>query len=130
MAVLPIMPDDGTDLVSRNMREASAHGFGRGMALPQTYYWFYQQVRNRGPWDYKQQDHNLANFGNFNYGASGFAAGIPEDTLYRGAGFAQGQAGTSKPQWGAWYGKPPYGDDPRDQFWIKQGIDYAKQHGY
>ncbi|BBT92240.1 hypothetical protein WP8W19C02_38600 [Enterobacter cloacae] len=24
----------------------------------------------------------------------------------------------------------PYGDDPHDQFWIKQGIDYARQHGY
>lgn len=92
---MAIMPDDGTDLTLRNMREANARGFGHGMALPQTYYWFYQQVRNRGPWDYKQQDHNVANVGNFNYGASGYAAGIPEGTLYRGAGFAQGQAGTS-----------------------------------
>jgi hypothetical protein len=27
---------------------------------------------------------------------------------------------------GAWYGPFPYGDDPHNQFWIKQGIDYAK----
>lgn len=130
MAVLPTMPPKGTWLIDANMREASCHGFGRNMALPETYYWFYHQVKNHGPWDYKQQRHDLANFGNFNYGATGFAAGIPEETLYKGAGFAQIRAGTSNPQWGAWHGKPPYGDDPRDQFWIKQGIDYAKQHGY
>lgn len=47
MAILPIMPDDGTDFTLKNMRETNARGFGRGMALPQTCYWFYQQVRNR-----------------------------------------------------------------------------------
>lgn len=55
---------------------------------------------------------------------------FPKKTLYMGAGFTQSRAKTSRPQWGAWYGKFPYGDDPRDQFWIKQGIDYARQHGY
>jgi hypothetical protein len=53
MAVLPQMPSGGTRLIDSNMREASTHGAGRNMALPQTYYWFYQQVKNRGPWDYK-----------------------------------------------------------------------------
>jgi len=62
------------------------------MALPQTYYWFYQKVRNHRPWDYKQQDRKLADFGNFNYGAAGFAAGILEKTLYMGVGFAQSRA--------------------------------------
>lgn len=72
MAVLPQMPSGGTRLIDSNMREASTHGAGRNMALPQTYYWFYQQVKNRGPWDYKQQRRDLANFDNFNYGAAGF----------------------------------------------------------
>ncbi|AJZ91257.1 Rhs-Related protein [Klebsiella michiganensis] len=130
MAVIPIMPREGAGLIMKNMREARSNGMSRNMALPQTYYWFYQKVRNSGPWDYKQQDRSLANFGNFNYGAAGFAAGIPEETLFIAAGFAQTRAGTSQPQWGAWYGSFPYGDDPHDQFWIKQGIDYAKQHGY
>lgn len=130
MAVIPGLPEEGIDLVIKNMKEAHYHGMSRNMALPQDYYWFYQKVRNHGPWDYKQQDRTLANFGNFNYGAAGYAAGIPEKTLYMGAGFAQSRANTSNTQWGAWYGKPPYGDDPRDQFWIKQGIDYARQHGY
>lgn len=130
MAVIPRTPDGGTELMIKNMREARAHGMHRNMALSQTYYWFYQKVRNQGEWDYKQKDSGLANFGNFNFGAAGLAAGIPEGTLYAGAGFAQSRAGTSRPNWGAWYGKFPYGDDPHDQFWIKQGIDYAKQHGY
>lgn len=130
MAVIPILPDEGTRLLQANMRKARLNGAYRNMALPRTYYWFYQKVRNGGEWDYKQKDRRLADLGNFNYGAAGYAAGIPEGTLYAGAGFAQSRAGTSRPNWGKWYGKFPYGDDPRDQFWIKQGVDYAKQHGY
>ncbi|QKN84023.1 hypothetical protein A8O29_012395 [Scandinavium goeteborgense] len=68
--------------------------------------------------------------GNFNYGATGFAAGIPEEILMMGAGFAQSRAGTSEREWGEWYGPHPHGDDPNDQRWIKQGVDYAKQHDY
>ena len=40
------------------------------------------------------------------------------------------KAGTSRPEWGNFTGAPPFGDDPMDQFWIKQGIDYVKQHHY
>lgn len=130
MAVLPILPEEGISLVNKNMREARFHGMSRNMALAQHYYWFYQQVRNHGPWYYKQRDRSLANFGNFNYGATGLALGIPENTLLIAAGFAQSRAKTTKEKWGAWYDKPPYGDDPHDQFWIQQGIDYACQHGY
>ncbi|MFE8116922.1 polymorphic toxin type 44 domain-containing protein [Brenneria goodwinii] len=130
MAVIPLMPSGGFPLLHQNMREARRNGMPRGMATPQTYYWFYQRVRNGGPWDYKQQDRAWANFGNFNYGASGTAAGIPPNILFMGAGWAQSRAGTSQPAWGLWYQKPPYGDDPRDQFWIQQGIDYANKHGY
>ncbi|CAM4335950.1 MULTISPECIES: polymorphic toxin type 44 domain-containing protein [Lelliottia] len=130
MAVLPYMPSPGTWLLCSNMREARSHGQSRNMALPPTYYWFYQMVRNHGPWDYKQQSHTLQNFGNFNFGAAGFSAGIPANTLLIGAGWAQSHAKTSRPNWGAWYGRPPYGDDPHDQFWIKQGIDYALENGY
>ncbi|KMV72044.1 hypothetical protein WB66_04945 [bacteria symbiont BFo1 of Frankliniella occidentalis] len=130
MAVIPITPDGGTSVIWKNMREARIHGMPRDMATLRVYYWFYQKVRNHGPWDYKQQSYQLQNFGNFNFGATGTAAGIPADILLMGAGWAQSRAGTSQPNWGHWYSKPPYGDDPRDQFWIKQGIDYAKQHGF
>ena len=97
MAVIPLLTNEGTKLVEKNMRLAKANGMPRNMALPQTYYWFYQKVRNGGEWDYKQRHRKFANLGNFNYGAAGFAAGIPEGTLYAAAGFAQHRAGTSQP---------------------------------
>ncbi|WP_210080899.1 polymorphic toxin type 44 domain-containing protein [Pantoea endophytica] len=128
MASVPIGP--GALIIQNNMREARCNGMSRGMATPATYYWFYQKVRNRGPWDYKQFDFNWAAFGNFNFGATGRAAGIPDDILLMGAGFAQTLAGTSKSRWGKWYDVPPYGDDPTDQRNIREGIEYAKQHGY
>lgn len=31
-------------------------------------FWFYDQVRNKGPWDYKQQGRKYEDFGNFNFG--------------------------------------------------------------
>ncbi len=87
--------------------------------------WFYNQVRNKGPWDYKQQGRAYQNFGNFNFGATGAAAGIQSPILLRGAGYAQEQAGTSTPSWGHWYNfRGPFGDDPADQEQIKNGIAY------
>lgn len=130
MAVIPLLPSKGIPLVLNNMRIARAQGMSRNMATLTTYMWFYSKVKNRGPWDYKQGHPELANFGNFHYGAAGFAAGIPAKILHMGAGCAQERAKTSMPKWGHWYQKPPYGDDPRDQFWIKQGIDYARKIGY
>ncbi|WP_233445460.1 polymorphic toxin type 44 domain-containing protein [Enterobacter asburiae] len=130
MAVIPLLPKEGIALALANMRIARAHGMSRNMAIPTTYLWFYQKVRNKGPWDYKQGHPELANFGNFNYGSAGYAAGIPSETLLMGAGWAQERAKTSKKKWGHWYQKPPYGDDPHDQFWISQGIEYAKKYAY
>jgi hypothetical protein len=102
---------------------------------------FYGLVRNKGPMDYKQGAHTLsdtgqlgpspyADFGNFNYGAVGAAFGIPQNLLFRGAGYAQGQAGTSSPEWGNWKGGPPYGDDPNDQAQINAGYNYYKAGCY
>lgn len=34
--------------------------------------------------------------------------------------------GNGREEEGNWRG-PPYGDDPKDQFWIKRGIDFAKR---
>lgn len=99
-------------------------------------YWFYQQVRNHGPWDYKQTTTydsggiNYQDFGNFNFGMTGAAAGIELQVLLRGAGWAQEQAGTSTPEWGHWYGGPPYGDDPADQAEIIAGFNYYKNGCY
>ncbi len=91
--------------------------------------------------DYKQQrDGHYENFGNFNYGATGRAFGFDANTLLRMAGDAQIKAGTSKPGWGDPQmlgpfpnpflpGIPPYGDDPRDQYCIKKGIEYYEEYG-
>ena len=103
-------------------------------------------VQNKGLWDYKQQSGNLANFGNFNAGATGAAMldsyGVPraeaEQLLLRGGGWAQGKAGTSSSEWGNYKDNIPfvgntnpnssYGDDPTDQYFIQQGINYYYNH--
>ena len=131
MASPPLIgPSGGWQILQNNMQEARGRSYGRDKALPQTYYWFYQKVRNRGPWDYKQFNPYWAAFGNFNFGAAGTAAGIHAGILLMGAGWAQSHAGTSKEIWGSWYGDAPYGDDPADQRAIREGIEYARQHGF
>ena len=100
--------------------------------------WFYNQVKNKGPWDYKQEGkkdgNNYQAFGNFNYGAADreiFWTSI----LLQEAGRAQIAAGTSEPAWGTpglrglpFTGTGSYGDDPEDQFWIQQGANYHANH--
>ena len=102
-----------------------------GMVLgPSDYMWFFHMVRNGGPWDYKQGGRQFADFGNFNFGAVGYAMGIPEQILLRAAGWAQSQAGTSASSWSYWWWLTPYGDDPMDQKMIEAGIQYAVQRGH
>jgi RHS repeat-associated protein len=99
-----------------NIREAGRH------VNP---FWFYNQVRNRAPWDFKQQG-PYEDFGNFNYGATGYMFGFPTFIVLRLAGWAQSRAGTSRPEFGHWWGMAPYGDDPADQAQIRRGIQYAQ----
>lgn len=47
---------------------------------------FYDQVRNKGPWDLKQQGRQYEEAGNFVYGVTGKALRIPEQVLMRAAG--------------------------------------------
>jgi hypothetical protein len=102
--------------VDKNMKEAGNMGL----------YFFYQAVRNKSRWDYKRRNPELyQDFGNFNFGATGYAAGLGP-ILLPGAGWAQSRARTSKPEWGNWYGKAPYGDDPADQAMIRAGMQYAR----
>lgn len=90
--------------------------------------WFRNQVRNSGPWDYKQINPGYQNFGNYNYGYAGTAMGIGSGVLLRQAGRAQVAAGTSQSNWGdpgtlgAFGGEAPFGDDPLDQMYISHGI--------
>ncbi|MCA2028392.1 type IV secretion protein Rhs [Enterobacter sp. K16B] len=130
MACIPLYLPRGLEILRDYIRLARARHEVQDMAAPLTYIWFYQRVRNRGPWDYKQKNKLWADYGNFHYGAVGYAAGIPAEILHIAAGAAQEVAKTSLPVWGHFYSDAPFGDDPRDQFWIKQGIDYVKQHHY
>ena len=94
-------------------------------------FWFRNQVKNKGPWDFKQQGQQYENFGNFHYGVVGRAFGFSGTVLLREAGRAQQAAGTSLSEWGSpgwrinpWGGSGAYGDDPADQKMIKEGIRY------
>jgi hypothetical protein len=96
-------------------------------------WWFKNQVKNKGPWDFKQINPIYTDFGNFHYGAIGRASGFPSSLLLREAGRAQQDAGTSRSDWGSpgwrfnpWGGTPPYGDDFDDQEQIQRGIDYCE----
>jgi hypothetical protein len=110
--VPPGPPDANVDL---NMAETMRH-------WPP---WLLTMVPNKRPWDYKQRNPRYDAFGNFNFGAVTRAAGIPGDIALRGAGWAQRQAGTSRPAFGSTYlGTGSFGDDPEDQYWIEQGRRY------
>ena len=95
---------------------------------------FYDQVVDGGPWDCKRSDGVFESFGNFHYGAVGSASGLfPEYTLLNEPGRYQVGKGRSQAGWGEPSlatslpgGTPPYGDDPQDQFRIKQGIDFRR----
>ena len=116
--------------------------FAEGIWNPFT---FQDLVRTGGDWDIK---HNLStiygigaaekssfkfgnsfveaqDLGNFHYGATGKATGIfPEWFMLYKAGRAQINGDTSRPEWQQGLFTPPYGDDPRDQKWIKQGFQH------
>lgn len=111
-----------------------------GGSFPAFDIWFKEQVQDKAPWDYKYltPDHKVYEpFGNFNYGATGAAAGYSLDTLYRVAGWIQQHGGdasagsgtTSPTLLDAYLGRSgsyPYGDASLDAGYIQQGYSYAK----
>ena len=128
--LIPVPP--GADILA-NINAAMAH---RNDNVVSKYLWFYNQVHDGGPWDYKRGGNpQYEPFGNFNYGATGRMLGVSPETLQRMAGLAQIWKGTSKPTFGTNPGRvqsllgvggtPPYGDDPRDQMFIDRGFHYA-----
>jgi hypothetical protein len=137
-----IKPEPGTSIAAniceatswRNAAILQAIVFGPAQgATSYAYsgYKWYNLVRNGGDWDYKNRPDQVNNpetqrFGNYNYGATGTALGLPEQVLLKRAGWAQGRAGTQLPEYGSPLGGPPYGDAFEDQIAIKKGIDYAK----
>ena len=87
--------------------------------------WFYNQVRGKGPWDYKQKSRKYEDFGNFNFGATGTAFGLSKGILRRGAGWANQQASSNRQHLGNPLGDYPYGDDYHDQVMIDNGINFC-----
>ena len=110
---------------------------------------FYENVAPGGKWDVKHRSHDdryagasqaaRERQGNWLFGAASaaWAAGAIGDSggemglqvLLRGAGAVQRQVGTSRPEWG----KPtdlfgPFGDDPRDQYYIKRGFKFFERN--
>jgi RHS repeat-associated protein len=97
-----------------------------------TIFEFYNAVKSGGKWDYKQLDPaKYEDFGNYNYGVAGRAAGFGEYELKTAAGAYQMYSGTSDIDWLLpWSKTYAYGDDPNDQKWINEGIrDYESYYG-
>lgn len=86
---------------------------------------FVEHVRSGGFFDYKQLGNEYENFGNFHFGVVGRAAGLSPRFLKFGAGMYQlyqdltvSNRSIHWENWGTFF------DDPIDQYWIQQGIDY------
>lgn len=123
--VPPLAPDGVTlaENVEKIQREVEDHPAPEWTYVP-AFDVLYENVRNKGPMDFKQQGSEYEDFGNFNFGVVGRSAGISEAILKRGAGWAQHRAGTNKEKDGHYLGGAPYGDDPEDQAQIDAGIRY------
>jgi hypothetical protein len=116
-------PPPGVDL-EKNMREAEAH---RG-----DLFWLKDQVNSGKPWDYKNvqgvnESERIEDFGNFNYGATGAALGVPDWMLYAAAGDKQLKDHPNDPEQTTSRWSYPYGDDPRDAEMIRRGIEYYRK---
>ncbi len=100
--------------------------------------WFFSMVAAHQPWDYKDRDPEGAakgnsiyeDFGNFNYGATGGAAGYSLNVLQHMAGFVenyknQGMKSRNMVEARAGIGgQYPYGDKFEDAKQIENGFAY------
>jgi hypothetical protein len=99
--------------------------------------WFSSKVASGMVWDYKQYDHQgysigqskFEDFGNFNYGAVGAAAGYSLSVLQHMAGYVQqhDNEGTKTNEVFARLGiggTYPYGDQLKDAVQIDRGFNY------
>jgi len=98
--------------------------------------WFKNKVQNGGDWDFKNYETGqYEEFGNFHYGVVGRALGLPEVVLLWAAGNNQMTTNLKmlihgdlnlQPSSGNIF-LPPFGDDPKDQYWIDQGYNYCSK---
>ena len=90
--------------------------------------WFAHMESPGQPWDYKAQGGmQYDNFGNFNYGAAGAAAGLPLAELQTIGGALSVALGTGNQQkYGKFYHSPYYGHPPAKSAEISAGYAYYK----
>lgn len=98
---------------------------------------FVNAVKTGGKWDFKQYGAKYEDFGNYHFGIVAKGFGFDKEFSLRGAGAYQNltdlkriMKGKSRIGDGCFLGGEPYGDDPNDQKWIKEGfndfLDYIK----
>lgn len=132
---IPMAPSGAN--VNANIRTAQSRNSLKSYSVPTLYgssqpnlmngpRWFYNQVDYGGPWDYKTQNpagtQRYTDFGNFNYGAAGRAAGFSANELLWGAGLAQLKHDIGNGQWPQ--GPGTRFDNPDDAAPILAGIKY------
>lgn len=142
------------NLISMNISEAKDlsptdfydHVKGKGVwdykNRENTIYGLVNDLKDNTNFTFQGSKMDAADIGNHHFGIMGKAAGFNDVTLLQMAGWAQMKAGTSLPEWQKsktvnYPGMgvsvptrvylPPYGDDPRDQILIKNGINYYKR---
>jgi hypothetical protein len=119
--------------VDTNIKEVQsglAHG-GIDSGIPQfmnTFDWWLGQVCcDNSPWNYKALGGQYDDLGNFNFGATGAALGIPDNLLLRGAGMAKWWKRSPDPDGNPLFGPyPQYGNALKKQQMILEGIRYFK----
>jgi RHS repeat-associated protein len=95
---------------------------GYSMFNPGTAIAYVNLVRTNGQWDYKNAaGYQYDPYGNFNFGATSAALGVPYYLVQNGAGFVQGDPSTGS---GALFFQWPYGDDAPGALQIQAGYNY------
>jgi RHS repeat-associated protein len=120
---VPLHPD-GVD-PSKNIQDAEENGYP---------WWFNHVKKWNGPWDYKNyngQPHpEYDDFGNFNYGATGAAMGVPLNLLLRGAGAAKWRRYPGNDPFGRpWDRSGNFGNQPEKNQQIINGYNWYKNCG-
>lgn len=150
-ATIPIFKPDGAsvkDNIKTTVETVNKYYFIAGMTAtaPGGPFdrWFEDMVAAGQPWDYKKDSPRdkprlYEAFGNFNYGATGAAAGYSLGVLQRMAGWVQQHSGPESASVGAgtpspskykarlgWGGTYPFGDEKIDAEFIELGYSYYK----
>ena len=113
-----------SEQLDKNIKEAERM---QGQTLITKYLWMKENFPTGAKYDIKYDNPDMEHAGNFNYGVMGRAAGLSEFELKAAAGVYQVWSKTSDIDfvmpW-SW----SFGDDPIDQQYIQEGIDYYDEN--